>query len=233
MVVGLRVNPRLPGGAGTWSNVRVTSREKRQPHRIAVLASGVGSNMVALADAAAAGKIPGSIELVLSDVPGAPVLQRASERGIEARHLDPGRSRHRLDGEAEAAYIRELRGRGITLVCLAGFMRILHPAFLEAFSNSILNVHPSLLPAFPGLDAVGQALAFGARVTGATVHFVWPAVDAGPVVLQEAVPVREGDTHETLAARVHDVEHRIYPRAAALFCEGRLSVEGRHVRILS
>ncbi len=187
--------------------------------------------MLALADAAAAGKIPGRVEIVVSDVPGAPALERAASRGLEARYLDPGPARHALNGEAEAAYIRELRSRGITLVCLAGFMRILRPAFLEAFPMSILNVHPSLLPAFPGLDAVRQALDYGARVTGATVHFVWPQVDAGPIVLQEALPVRPGESRDELAARVHEGEHRIYPQAAALFCEGRLRIEGRHVRI--
>ena len=188
--------------------------------------------MAALADAAAAGKIPARVELVLSDVAGAPVLQRAAGRGLEARHLDPGASRHRLDGPAEAAYVRALRERAITLVCLAGFMRILGPAFLDAFPQAILNVHPSLLPAFPGLGAVRQALAYGVRVTGATVHFAAREVDAGPVVLQEAVAVLPGDTEESLTRRVHQAEHRIYPEAAALFCEGRLRLEGRWVRIL-
>jgi phosphoribosylglycinamide formyltransferase-1 len=188
--------------------------------------------MAALADAAASGRIPGRVEVVLSDVPDAPVLRRAAERGIEALHLFPGPSRHRLDGGAEPDFMRALQERGITLVCLAGFMRILGPAFLESFPDSILNVHPSLLPAFPGLDAVRQALEYGARVTGATVHFVRPRVDAGPIVLQEAVAVRADDSLESLAQRIHQAEHRIYPEAVALWCEGRLRVDGRQVRIL-
>ncbi len=189
--------------------------------------------MLALFKAVSESKIPASLELVLSDIPNAPVLGRAAGLGLESLHIPAGPSAHLLVGEAERLYIQALRDRGITLVCLAGFMRILKAGFLEAFPDRILNIHPSLLPAFPGLDAIGQALAYGVRVTGVTVHFVDGTVDGGPIVLQRAVTVEESDGHESLSKRIHAAEHELFPMAAALFCQERLRLEGRRVRILS
>lgn len=201
-------------------------------HRIAILASGRGSNMLALSKAISDGHIPASIELVLSDVPDAPALERAAARGHEALHIPAGPSTHRLSGEAEQLYIEALRSRAITLVCLAGFMRILKAGFLEAFPDRILNIHPSLLPAFPGLDAIGQALEHGVQVTGVTVHFVNGTVDGGPIVLQRAVEVEPADDHASLAEKIHAAEHDLFPRAVGLFCLNQLRLEGRRVRIV-
>jgi phosphoribosylglycinamide formyltransferase 1 len=188
--------------------------------------------MAALAESARRGELGARIELVVSDVFGSPALTRARELGLEARHVDPGPSRFGLDGPAEAACLELLEHHRIDLVCLAGFMRILRPRFLSAYRGAVLNIHPSLLPAFPGLNAIGQALEYGVRVTGATVHFVTAEVDAGPVILQRTVPVEPDDDLESLGVRIHEAEHEIYPRAAALFCAGRLCIEGRKVRIL-
>ena len=153
--------------------------------------------------------------------------------GIPALHLPAGPGPHRLRGSFQAAYLDTLRAHKISIVCLAGFMRILEPTFLNEFPNRVLNVHPSLLPSFPGLDAIGQALAYGVRVTGATVHFADAAVDAGPVILQLAVPLEAGESLVSVEERVHQAEHRIFPQALALLCAGRLERNGRTVRILS
>jgi phosphoribosylglycinamide formyltransferase-1 len=190
--------------------------------RIAVLASGEGTNLQALIDAG----LP--VGLVLSDKPRARALDRARQAGIRAEVVRP---RDFPDRAAFDAALAE-RCRPFELVCLAGFMRLLGPAFVEPFAGRCLNVHPALLPAFPGLDAPGQAIAHGVKVSGCTVHLVDAGCDTGPIVLQEAVPVREDDTPETLHARIQAVEHRLLPRAARLFLEGRLRVEGRRVRIL-
>ena len=188
--------------------------------------------MVALAESARRGELGARIELVVSDVSESPALARARDLGLEARHVAPGPSRFGLDGAAEASCLGLLEDHGIQLVCLAGFMRILRPRFLNTYRGAVLNIHPSLLPAFPGLNAIGQALDYGVRVTGATVHFVTDEVDGGPVVLQKAVPILPDDDVETLEARIHEAEHEIFPRAAARFCAGLLCVEGRKVRIL-
>jgi phosphoribosylglycinamide formyltransferase 1 len=198
-----------------------------RPKRIAVLISGRGSNMVALADAVGAGRVPGAdIRLVLSDKPDAAGLARAAERGIETLAVE---RRGRTREEHEREIISHLRARGVELVCLAGYMRLLSPCFVEEFRGRVLNVHPSLLPAFPGLDAQRQALAHGVRVSGCTVHFVDESLDAGPIITQRAVPVEDSDTVETLAARILAEEHRAYPEALALVVRGGYEIVGRRV----
>jgi len=195
--------------------------------RIGVLISGRGSNLQSIIDATAAGRLDATIGLVVSNRAGVQGLQRAREAGIEAVHLSPH------DFPDRDAYDRALAAlllaRTIDLVCLAGFMRLVGRPLLEAFPNRILNIHPSLLPAFPGLDAQRQALEHGVRVTGATVHLVNAELDAGPIVLQSAVPVLEDDTVDTLAARVLVEEHRLYPEAIGLILEGGWSIVGRRL----
>jgi len=198
--------------------------------RIGVLISGNGTNLQAILDACREGRIDGEVVVVISDRADAYGLERARRAGVEAIHVDPG------DYPTRTAFDRALAelllARNVDLVCLAGYMRLVRKPMLTAFPNRILNIHPSLLPAFPGLDAQGQALAYGVKVAGCTVHFVNEGMDEGPIILQAAVPVLEDDTHETLRARVQAEEHRIYPRAVQLFAEGRLRIEGRRVRIL-
>ena len=196
--------------------------------RVGVLISGRGSNLQALIDAQAQGLLGGRIALVISNVAEAPGLERARRAGIKAAVCDHrGRSREAHDQEMLAL----LRAEDVQLVCLAGYMRLLSAAFIQAFPGRILNVHPSLLPAFPGLDAQRQAFEHGVKVSGATVHLVEEALDAGPIVLQEAVPVSDDDTPETLAERILAAEHRLYPRAVRLLLDGRARVEGRRVRV--
>jgi phosphoribosylglycinamide formyltransferase-1 len=196
---------------------------------VGVLASGRGSNLQALLDACAAPGFPARVTVVISDRQHAAALERARAAGIEALWIDP-----RGFGDREGfdlALVRELEARKVGLVCLAGFMRILSPACVRALAGRALNIHPSLLPAFPGLHAQRQALEHGAKVSGATVHFVAEGVAAGPIVLQAAVPVEPDDTEETLSARILAEEHRLYPAAVRLFAEGRLEIVGRRVII--
>jgi phosphoribosylglycinamide formyltransferase 1 len=197
--------------------------------RIGVLISGRGSNMAALAEACAAGRIHASIALVISNVAGAGGLSVAAASGLPARVIDHRASRSRV--EHDAAMTAALREAGVDLVCLAGYMRLLSPSFVQGFAGRLMNIHPSLLPAFPGLDAQAQALAHGVKVTGATVHFVDEKLDAGPIILQAAVPVEPDDTEASLSARILVQEHRIYPEAVGLFFDNRLRIEGRQVRI--
>jgi phosphoribosylglycinamide formyltransferase-1 len=194
-----------------------------------VLGSGTGSNFVAIADACAAGTVPGEVALVLSDVAEAGILARACERSIPARFLSPGKFRTKLDEEAERNYVEALRAAEVDLVVLAGFMRVLKDAFLGAFAGRIVNIHPSLLPSFPGLAAWEQALAHGVRVTGCTVHFVDAGVDSGPIIGQQTVPVLDDDTAETLHQRIHAAEHALYPRCVAALARGEVTVRGRRV----
>jgi phosphoribosylglycinamide formyltransferase-1 len=196
---------------------------------LGVLVSGRGSNLQALIDAQEAGALGGEIAVVVSNVEGVPALERARAAGIPALCcVHQGRPREDHD-RALVALLREHR---VELVCLAGYMRLLSPAFFEAFAGRILNVHPSLLPAFPGRDAQRQALEHGVKVSGATVHLVEEALDSGPILLQEAVPVKEDDTLERLSARILEAEHRIYPRAVRLVLDGRFRLEGRRARLL-
>ncbi|HEY4908424.1 MAG TPA: phosphoribosylglycinamide formyltransferase [Methylomirabilota bacterium] len=197
--------------------------------RIAVLASGRGSNFQALVEAAEGARLPAVVTVLISDRGTAPALDIARAHGIEALFLDPKQYPNR---EAhEKAVIAALEDHRVGLVCHAGYMRILTATYIEHFRGRALNIHPSLLPAFPGLHAQRQALEHGVRVSGATVHFADEGVDTGPIVLQAAVPVLPGDTEETLSRRILAEEHRIYPEAVRLFAQGRLSIEGRIVHI--
>ncbi|MBI4026273.1 MAG: phosphoribosylglycinamide formyltransferase [Verrucomicrobia bacterium] len=200
--------------------------------RIGILGSGKGSNFAIIAEAAQTKTIPVEIALVLSDVPGAGILALAERRGIPCRFVAPGKFRTKLEPEVELEYARQLKEAGVELIILAGFMRILKAPFLSAFENRVMNIHPSLLPAFPGLEAWKQALEYGARYAGCTVHFVTPEMDAGPIIQQATVPILPDDTPETLHARIQQEEHRLYVEAIRLWCEGRLRIEGRRVRIL-
>jgi phosphoribosylglycinamide formyltransferase 1 len=195
--------------------------------RIGILLSGRGSNFEALAESVAAGRIPGAeIAIVISNREGAPGIAAAKARGIPARAI-PSRG---LEREAyDRLVVAELRQHGVELVCLAGFMRLLSPFFISDFRGRILNIHPSLLPSFPGLEAQRQALEYGVRYAGCTVHFVDENLDAGPIILQSVVPVLDTDTEETLAARVLKEEHRIYTEAVRIVLEDRYRIEGRRV----
>ncbi len=195
--------------------------------RIGVLLSGRGSNFEALADSIASGRIPNSeIAIVLSNREGAPGIEKARARGIPAQVIpSKGLEREAYDKLVVAA----LREKNVDLVCLAGYMRLLSPHFVAAFPNRILNIHPSLLPAFPGLESQRQALEHGAKFSGCTVHFVDENLDAGPIVLQACVPIEDQDTPETLAARILREEHRIYTEAVSIVLEGRYRIEGRRV----
>jgi phosphoribosylglycinamide formyltransferase-1 len=194
--------------------------------KVGVLVSGRGSNLQALVDAARRGELGGEVAVVVSNVEDAPGLDRARQAGIPAVFRDHrGMKREAFDAEV----VEVLRAHGVDLVCLAGFMRLLSPVFVRAFPGRILNIHPALLPAFPGLDAQRQAFEHGVKVSGATVHLVDEGLDSGPIVAQEAVPVLSSDTPEALAARLLETEHRLYPRAVRLLLEGRCRVEGRRV----
>ena len=196
---------------------------------IGVLISGRGSNLQALIDAIADGRLRARIAVVISNKAAAGGLARASASGIETMVLD-----HRAAPSRDAydqQLVDVLRSKGACLVCLAGFMRLIGAPLLEAFPNAILNVHPSLLPAFPGVDAQGQALAHGVKVSGATVHLVTHELDGGPIVMQAAVPVNDDDTVEMLSARILEQEHRIYPLAVQRILEGAWRVDGRRLRV--
>ena len=200
--------------------------------RIGVLGSGSGTNFEAIAEACAQGQVPGQVVLVLSDVAEAQILDRARTRGIEAQAFGPSRFKTKLEPELELDVVRQLQDAQVDLVALAGYMRVLKKPFLQAFAGRIMNVHPSLLPAFPGLQAWEQALAYGAKVTGCTVHFVDEGVDTGPIILQQPVPVYANDTAATLHQRIQVVEHELYPHAVRLFAEQKIRVTGRNVTIL-
>jgi phosphoribosylglycinamide formyltransferase-1 len=197
--------------------------------RLGVLASGRGSNLQAILDAIAAGRCPARVAVVISDRKDAAALERARRAAVPAVHVDP---RAHPDRRAfDAAVAAALDGHRVELVCLAGFMRVLTPEFVRRYRGRVLNVHPALLPAFPGLHAQRQALEHGVKVAGATVHLVDEGVDTGPILLQAAVPVLEDDTEEALAARILGEEHRLYPEAIRLVAEGRVEVTGRRARI--
>jgi phosphoribosylglycinamide formyltransferase-1 len=196
-------------------------------YRLGILGSGKGSNMAAIAEACAAGMVPAQIAVVLSDVPDAGILQHAQRFGVPFAHIAPGKYRTKLDEDSERAYIQRLTEEKVDLIVLAGFMRILKGEFLKAFANRVVNIHPSLLPAFPGLEAWKQALDHGVKVTGCTVHFVDQGVDSGPIIAQQTVPVLEEDTPQTLHARIQGAERELYPRAVGALAEGRIVVKGR------
>lgn len=194
--------------------------------KIGVLASGAGTNLQALLDASREGRIAAEVAVVICNVAGAGALDRAREAGVPSVCMEHGHYDDRASFDADL--VNALRAHRVDLVCLAGFMRLLSPQFVDAFRGRILNIHPSLLPAFPGLHAQRQALAAGVKITGCTVHLVDEGLDAGPIVAQAAVPVHEGDTEETLAARIREQEHPLYVHAVGLFARG-LVLQGRRV----
>ena len=194
---------------------------------IAVLCSGEGTNLQAILDATRKGRLRAQVAIVVADHPNARALSRARRAGVPALYLNP--KSHTTRASFEHALTRLLRQHRVQLICLAGFMRILSPVFVRRFRHRMLNIHPALLPAFPGAHAVRDALAWGAKVTGVTVHFVDEHVDHGPIILQEAVPIRPRDTVASLLSRIHRVEHRLYPRAIGLVLAGRAKIAGRQV----
>lgn len=197
------------------------------PPALGVLISGRGSNLQALIDAVATGRLDARIRVVIANVPGAAGLARAEAAGIETLVIPHRAAASRAD--YDRSVVAALQARGVSLVCLAGFMRLLGAEFCAAFPHAILNIHPSLLPAFPGTDAQRQALEHGAKVAGATVHFVTPELDAGPIVAQACVVVRDDDTDASLSARILEVEHRLYPEAVQRVLSGGWRIEGRRV----
>lgn len=201
----------------------------RPQNRLGVLISGRGSNLQAIIDAIRGGALDATIAVVISNRERAPGLLRAREAGVETLVLAAAGYPNRDD--YDRALVAELRRRRVDVVCLAGYMRLVGKPMLDAFPQRILNIHPSLLPAFPGLDAQRQALAHGVRISGATVHFVTDELDGGPIIMQAAVPVRPDDTVDSLAARILVEEHRIYPEAIAKVLAGSCAIEGRRVTV--
>ncbi len=197
---------------------------------LGVLCSGRGTNLQSIIDAVARGEVHATIGVVLADKPEAYALERARKAGIPAVCVN--RKEYEDREQFEKALIEELAQAGVTLVVLAGFMRILTPYFVRAYAGRIMNIHPALLPSFPGAHAHRDVLAYGVKVSGCTIHFVDEGTDSGPIIAQAAVPVLDGDTEETLGARVLKEEHRLYPQVIEWYCEGRLQVEGRKVCVL-
>ncbi len=197
--------------------------------RIAVLASGRGSNLVAIMQAIAEKKIDGEIAVVLSDKAEAKALEHAKNAGIPAYHVNPKAYEQKADYEAEL--LRYIEQADCQLICLAGYMRILSPYFVSQATCPIMNIHPALLPAFPGLHGQRQALEYGVKVAGCTVHFVDEGMDSGAIILQKTVPVLHDDTEDSLSARILEQEHRAYPEAIQLFAQGKLELCGRVVKV--
>lgn len=204
-------------------------RSPKKKGKIAVLISGRGSNFMAIHDAIVAGKINAEIALVFSNKEEAPGLKIAQERSLEALSLDPKAYSSREEYEKEI--IKEVRKRDVDLVCLAGYMRILSPSFCDEFKHCMMNIHPALLPSFPGLHVQKKALDWGVKYSGATVHFVTADVDMGPIIVQAVVPVLQDDTEQTLSDRILKEEHKIYPEAVRLFFEGKVEVREKKVYI--
>jgi phosphoribosylglycinamide formyltransferase-1 len=196
-------------------------------HRIGVLISGRGSNLAAILAACTDGRIPSPVAMVVSNIAGAGGLDHARKAGVPHQVVNHKESASREEHDRKVAAV--LEEAGVTLVCLAGYMRLLSPWFVGRFRNRILNIHPSLLPSFPGLHAQRQALRHGVKVSGCTVHLVDEDLDAGPIILQAAVPVRNDDDEDSLSARILEQEHKAYPAAVSLFCNDRIVVEGRRV----
>lgn len=194
--------------------------------RLGVLGSGKGSNFVAIADACKAGSVPAEVAIVISDVADAGILAHAREWGLKAEFIAPGKFRTKLDEDAEKAYIHALQAAQADLVVLAGFMRILKGEFLRTFAQRVVNIHPSLLPSFPGLEAWKQALDYGVKVTGVTVHLVDQGIDTGPILAQQTVPVLEGDTPASLHARIQEAERQLYPSTIALLARKAMNLQG-------
>jgi phosphoribosylglycinamide formyltransferase-1 len=199
--------------------------------KLGVLGSGSGSNMQSIVDAIDAGQLDAEIKIVLADFPDAKILDRARNHGIACEYLDCSPWKTKLEGEAEDRCIDILKSGGVDTVVLAGFMRIVKPKLLAAFPNRVLNIHPALLPAFPGVHGWTQALDYGCKVAGVTVHFVDAGTDSGPIIVQRAVEVKEDDTPESLHARIQVQEHIAYPEALRIIAAGAYRIEGRRVRI--
>jgi phosphoribosylglycinamide formyltransferase-1 len=199
---------------------------------LGVFASGAGSNFKAIAEACRDENYPARIACLISDKPGAPALDKAAELGIPAYVVPVTAKRGRLPAEAEEEMADLCVGHNVDLIVLAGFMRILKTALLDIFENRIMNIHPALLPSFKGLHSARQALDYGVKVTGCTVHFVDRSIDGGSIILQSTVAIDDDDTEDTLLAKIHPQEHQTYIRAVKLFAEGRLKLEGRRVRII-
>lgn len=205
--------------------------EKNQKLHLGVLGSGAGSNMQSIVDAIAAGSLNAEIKLVLADVPDAKILARAAHHGIPAQYLDCAPWKTKLEGAAEDRCIELLQAAGVDTVVLAGFMRIVKPKLLAAFPNRVLNIHPAILPSFPGVRSWAQALDYGCKVAGVTVHFVDAGTDSGPILVQKTVPILEDDTPESLHARIQVQEHIAYPEALNIVASGNYRLEGRRIRI--
>ncbi len=199
--------------------------------KLGVLGSGAGSNMQSIVDAIDAGTLDAEIRIVLADVQDAKILDRAKRRSIPCRYLDCAPWKTKLEGPAEDRCIEILRSAGVDTVVLAGFMRIVKPKLLAAFPNRVINIHPAILPAFPGVHSWTQALDYGCKVAGVTVHFVDAGTDSGPILVQKTVPVMEDDTPDTLHARIQVQEHIAYPEALNIIATGKYRIEGRRVRI--
>lgn len=195
--------------------------------RLGILGSGKGSNFVAISDACISGSIPAEIAIVASDVADAGILERARERGLRAMFIPPGKFRTKLDDAAERVFIDTLQAAKVDLIVLAGFMRILKGEFLRVFANRVVNIHPSLLPAFPGLESWKQALDYGVKFTGCTVHFVDQGVDTGPIIAQRTVPVETKDTAESLHAKIQESERELYPSCIAALAKGQIEIRAR------
>lgn len=200
--------------------------------QLAIIGSGKGSNMAAIAEACQTGEIPARIALVISDVENAGILNLARGRGLPALFIPPGPFRTKLGEEAEQEYIRTLREAGVDWIILAGFMRILKPPFLGAFPQRVINIHPALLPAFPGLEAWKQALEYGAKYTGCTIHFVDQGVDTGPIIAQAVVPIHDHDTAATLHERIQVEEKKLYPKVITALVRNQIRIEGRRTRYI-
>ena len=199
--------------------------------KIGILGSGKGSNFEAILQATREGRLKAQIVVVISDCHDAPILEKAKKNGIPIFHLASGKYRTFLESSIEEEYVRCLKEHGADWIVLAGFMRVLKGVFFKAYRGRILNIHPSLLPSFRGLEAWGQAIEYGVKVAGCTVHFVNEDIDTGPIILQEAVPVYDEDSKESLHRRIQEVEHRLYPKALQLIVENRVEVRGRRVFI--
>ncbi len=199
--------------------------------RLGVLASGRGTNLQAIIDACETPDFPAQVAVVISDNEDAMALDRARKHGIPAVYIAPGKYKTWMEPEIEQKMVETLKDHGVELVCLAGYMRVVHETLLDAFPHRIINIHPALLPSFPGLEGQRQALEHGCKVAGCTVHFVEPDVDAGPIICQAAVPVMEDDDVESLSHRILEQEHKIYPHAIRLISERKVTIEGRRVHI--
>ena len=198
---------------------------------LGILGSGSGSNMQSIVEAIENGTLDAEIKIVIADVKDAYILERAKKHGIKCQYLDCAPWKTKLEGPAEDECIRILKDSGVDTVVLAGFMRIVKPKLLAAYPNRVLNIHPALLPAFPGVHSWTQALDYGCKVAGVTVHFVDAGTDSGPIIVQKAVKVEEDDTPETLHARIQVEEHKAFPEALGIIAAGNYKIEGRRVRI--